>query len=235
MICGELSPRLGSAAQLVRQGATFADIGTDHAYLPIFLLKEGRIARAFCSDINEGPLATAKKNAEAAGVSERITFTLADGAEALLGRGITDYAICGMGGELIADIISAAPHLKDESIILILQPMSRHAHLRRYLASEGFSILAESYSRDSGKNYVCFLARYENSSRDISAAEAEFGGEDCEIVNLGAQIAYLEERKRSFMRIADGKTRGGESAPAELSLADEADRRIENIKKLIHP
>ena len=101
-----ISPRLLSAADFVRQDAILADIGTDHAYLPLFLLSEGRIKKAFCSDVNEGPLASARANADAAGLLDRVEFTLADGADALSGRGITDYAICGMGGELISDIVS---------------------------------------------------------------------------------------------------------------------------------
>jgi tRNA (adenine22-N1)-methyltransferase len=145
---------------LFRQDAVFADIGTDHAYLPIFLLREGRIRRAFCSDVNEGPLNKAKENAIDSGIVSGIEFYLTDGAAELFGKGITDFAICGMGGELIARIISEAPFLRDEGINLILQPMTKQAYLRRYLAEEGFSVKAEAYSADGHKNYVCFLVSY---------------------------------------------------------------------------
>ena len=79
-----LDGRLLSVARLVRQGAVFADIGTDHAYLPLALLNERRISRAVCSDINEGPLDSAKANAKDAGLFDKMTFHLADGAAALM-------------------------------------------------------------------------------------------------------------------------------------------------------
>ena len=93
-----INARLLSAAELTRQDATFADIGTDHAYLPLFLLDEGRIKYAYCCDINEGPLDSARRNAEERGRLDKCEFILTDGAAVLSGKGITDYAICGMGG-----------------------------------------------------------------------------------------------------------------------------------------
>ena len=110
MINSSLDKRLLSCADYVRAGAVFADIGTDHGYLPLFLLRSGRIERAYLSDVNEGPLSSARANAASEGLLDRCEFTLADGAAALSGKGITDYAICGMGGELIASIIDAAEH-----------------------------------------------------------------------------------------------------------------------------
>ena len=165
--------RLLSAAGFVRQGAYFADVGTDHAYLPLFLLSGGIIERAVCSDINRGPLASAEMNAAEAGLSDKMTFHLSDGAADLVGLGLTDYAICGMGGELIANIIDRAPHLKSADINLILQPMTRHAELRRYLSENGFSILVESHSYEAGKYYVCINARYTGECKNITDFEAE--------------------------------------------------------------
>ena len=76
-----LSSRLGTVFKYVRASAVFADVGTDHGLLPIALLKSGKIERAYCSDINEGPLNSAKKNARAEGVFDKIEFLLCDGAE----------------------------------------------------------------------------------------------------------------------------------------------------------
>ena len=235
MIYSGLSKRLGSVAQLVRQGARFADIGTDHAYLPIFLLKQGIISEAVCSDINEGPLSSAKRNAVESGVSAKMSFYLSDGADALSGLGITDYAICGMGGELIADIVDRASEMKNEGVNIILQPMTKQGHLRRYLASSGYKITCESYCTDAGKNYVCMLAFYDGQVRDISDFEAEFGSENCEIVNISSQILYLKGKIRAFSKIADGKISGGDDASLELSLVRDAERRIEKIRKLLQP
>lgn len=215
-----INARLLSAAELTRQNATFADIGTDHAYLPLFLLEEGRINSAFCSDINEGPLNSARRNAEERGMSDKITFVLTDGAAILADRGITDYAICGMGGELIADIIHRAPHLMDERVNLILQPMSRQAHLRRYLASSGFEIKAESYSFDAGKYYVCLLASYTGVCREIDEIEAELGSPGAEYIGSEARLGYLNTIYNARVRAMKGKMLGGDPCPPEKALVD---------------
>ena len=85
--------RLEAAAKLVRPGAFVADIGTDHAYLPIYLVGKGIATRAVASDINRGPLDRAASNIRAAGLEERITLLLTDGVVGLCGLGITDYII----------------------------------------------------------------------------------------------------------------------------------------------
>lgn len=233
MICDALSKRLCSVAELVRQDAIFADIGTDHAYLPVFLLNEGRIGYAYCSDINEGPLNSARTNVADAGFSDKVTFTLADGADALCGLGITDYAICGMGGELIADIIDRAQHLKSKEVNLILQPMTKQAHLRSYLASHGFEILTESYSEDAGKYYVTFLATFSGERRDIDECEAELGSSGVETIGLLYKVNYLRTKIRAYRRAASGKMLGGESAPPELKLIEAAEAEIKRIESLL--
>ena len=211
-----LNARLLSAAELTRQNATFADIGTDHAYLPLFLLDEGRICRAICSDINEGPLASARKNAEERGLSDKIDFVLTDGAAALSDMGATDYAICGMGGELIAEIIRSAPYLKNSDLNLILQPMSRQAYLRKFLAREGFLIKKESYSFDAGKYYVCLQTVYDGVCREIDEIEAEIGSSDAEFLGQDARVGYVKNLLNARRRAAGGKKLGGiENIPEE--------------------
>ena len=214
-----LNARLLCAAELVRQDATFADIGTDHAYLPLFLLDSGRISFAYCSDINEGPLASARRNAEERGMSDKISFILTDGAAALSEKGISDYAICGMGGELIAKIIEDAPHLKREGIRLILQPMTKQEHLRRYLASVGFSVLDERYSFDSGKYYLTLLAEYTGVCRELSDSEAELGMDLPHDVDRVEYMGFLEGKRRAAKKAFLGKSAGGyETADDEMLL-----------------
>ncbi len=213
-----LTPRLLSAAEFVRQGAVFADVGTDHAYLPIFLLGAGRISRAICSDINRGPLLNAEKNARDCGVFEKIEFVLADGAEALGGKGITDVAVCGMGGELIAGIIERAPFLKDASVRLILQPMSKQGELRRYLASRGFRIVEEKYTAESKHKYVTILAEYTGVPYEISELEAEIGYPPYDFSENFARKSYAEERLRALSKKLCGKAQGGVESESEREL-----------------
>ena len=204
-----LDTRLDCAAKFVRQGARFADIGTDHAYLPIFLLKSGKISYAVCSDINEGPLRSARENAREAGIFENIDFTLADGADALADRELSDIAICGMGGELIAAIVEKAELFKNENIQLILQPMSKFAHLRRALLKGGFEIRGEAYSSSQGKLYVTFSAFYTGKKRDIDEFEAEFGNERFLTDISPVQSEFLKRRADALLRAAEGKAEGG--------------------------
>ncbi len=209
-----LDARLASAAGLVRQGACFADIGTDHARLPLFLLSQGRISYAYASDVAEGPLASARAAILDAG-EERCEAVLCDGAAALAGRGISDVAICGMGGELIARIIGDAPWLADPAVHLILQPMTRAAHLRSFLAASGFSVLREVYSVASGRPYVCLLVEFCGGSRRISRAEAEIGRPTD--TKEPAFRAYAEQRLNALLREAEGdrlSSRAGDAAGA---------------------
>lgn len=219
-----LNVRLLSAAEFVRQNATFADIGTDHAYLPLFLLDTGRIDYAYCCDINEGPLNSARQNAEECGLADRISFLLTDGAAALDGRKITDYAICGMGGELIADIINRAPHLKDAGINLILQPMTRQEKLRSYLASSGFRIITESYTYDAGKYYACLLVSFDGVIRTPSQLETVVGFSDSNYIGRDSRIEYLRSKLSSLIRAREGKADAGiEHSEDDLLIAELSD------------
>ena len=214
-----LDVRLYSCARLVRQDAVFADIGTDHAYLPIFLLKSGVIKKAYCTDINEGPLAKAKENIGENGLLDKVELILTDGAAQLSNKGITDYAICGMGGELIAQIISSAPHLRDCSVRLILQPMTRQGFLRRFLIEEGFEITTEHYSKDGRRIYMCFAVSYTGVKRKIDEVEAETQAQNAKIVNKDLQIHYLKEKFMSYKKIITGKKAGGENTDKEEKIA----------------
>ena len=214
-----LNPRLTSAAEFVRRGARFADVGTDHAYLPIFLLGEGRISYALCTDINEGPLASAVANARDAGLYEKMDFCLTDGAAALSSYGITDMAICGMGGDLIASIVEAAEYLRDENVNLILQPMTKQEALRESLYLMGYEIIAESYSRDAGKPYVCMQVKYCGVKRELSEFEREVCPKNAIIVNKDLQIVYLKNKLKSYKEMIRGKKCGGEACDAEEKIA----------------
>jgi len=225
----ELDARLSSAAKFVRQGAVFADIGTDHAYLPLFLLKSGIIKSAICSDINAGPLERAKENVSAEGLSEKVSFYKTDGVRGLTSLGVTDYAICGMGGELIARIIEDAPELKNKSIRLILQPMSRQGYLRAALYKNGFTVLSESYSCSEGKYYLCLLCGYTGEVKELTYMEAELGDfsfADKDKDSLSAYKGYLSGKRNAYKKAADGKTLGGEDNSYELELICEIDRRL---------
>lgn len=205
-----LDGRLSTVSDLVRQGAVFADIGTDHAYLPLYLLQEGRIARAYASDVAKGPLERARRNVMAMGQSENVTLLLTDGLSGMEKRGLTDIAICGMGGEVIASILSAAPFVRDPLIRLILQPMSRVPLLRKYLYENGFTIEEERVAASAGKIYFCLVATYGAPSRVPTETELEIGaprltGEE----ERNVYLAYLQAQKKAAEKRLSGKRAGG--------------------------
>lgn len=175
-----LDSRLGLAASFVRHDSVVADIGTDHAYLPICLLLNGKVRDAVAADINEGPLDRARINAKRYGLSDRITFCLSDGLKniPLLEKRVSDIVICGMGGELISSIIEASDFVKNPSVRLILQPMSHADKLRSFLCKNGFEIIDGGMAKAQGKIYQCIVCSYDGKVRSLSPAELELGAEN---------------------------------------------------------
>lgn len=226
----EIDKRLISAKEFVRQGAYFSDIGTDHAYLPIFLLKSGIIERAICSDINEGPLAVARENLIKEGLIDKVELYISDGAKGISHLEPTDIAIFGMGGELIADIIeNSIEFFKRRGTRVILQPMSRQAHLRRYLASRGFSIVGESYSSSSGRYYLTLAAEYTGECTELSDFEAEFGRIQPRVKLSSEMRGYIKAKMKSLKKARDGKLMGGEDASAEAELLRMAEEAFKDL------
>lgn len=152
--------RLLCAASLVRQGSRVADIGTDHAYLPIYLVESGRSPSTIASDIRVGPADSARKNVAAAGLCDRIEVRLGDGLSGIAPDEVDDIVIAGMGGETIAAILQGAEWVKDARYRLILQPMTRAEDLRRYLLTNGFEIDEERVVPDGRRLYTVMAATY---------------------------------------------------------------------------
>lgn len=162
-----LDSRLRAAAEFVTPGGRLADIGTDHAYLPVWLVKTGRISSAIAADINEGPLESAAANIAAEGLQGKIETRLTDGLEGIDLSDVTDITIAGMGGMLIAEILEKRLPLAGKN--LILQPMTQAPFLRGWLAEHGFALLAETPAEAGGKLYTVLNARYDGQKREADA------------------------------------------------------------------
>lgn len=154
----ELSPRLQLLADWVEQDAKIADVGTDHGFLPVRLVLDGRVASAIASDLRKGPLDHARETAAEFGIMERIDFRLCDGLSGIPATEADTIIIAGMGGENIADILAAAPWTADGTHRLLLQPMSRAEVLRAFLAQNGYRITEERLVRDWGTLYPALKA-----------------------------------------------------------------------------
>jgi len=211
-----LSRRLNAAFLLVEGGKTLADIGTDHALLPIALVKKGKVPFVIASDINPQPLEKAKENIAREGLSDKIEVYLTEGARGLEGR-VEEIVIAGMGGELIADIISDSPFLKDNRIHLVLQPMTKIPVLRRWLWNNGFSVEREVYLEDMGHFYTVLSARFTGERCDYTELDAEIGkAENRKEITDREKEALLGEINLKLFDL-DNKIRGKKSAGIDTS------------------
>lgn len=157
-----MGARLEAVAERIAAAGPFSclcDIGSDHAYLPIRVLKDGSAASAVAADLREGPLEKGRQNAAAAGVFPE--FIRSDGFERLDGYVFDAVSLCGLGGETIADILDRGKNqVRKDGCLLFLQPMTAHDDLRKYLWESGFSILSETFVLERGRPYVILTASY---------------------------------------------------------------------------
>lgn len=217
-----LDPRLSSAMDFVRQGGVVCDVGTDHAYIPIYAVLIGRCTRAVASDINKGPLARAKANGEKCGVTDKIQYYLCDGLDGVEPEknGITDIVICGMGGELIAKIIDASDYTRKKGVRLILQPMTTAYELRKYLTESGYTILDETLSRSAGKVYTCMCAEFSGIPETYTETELLLGRHN---ITRGREL-FRDLAEKEVFRLkkrVDGLKTGGHDAAYEEALLKE--------------
>lgn len=158
-----LSLRLEKIASLVPTGTRVCDIGTDHGYLAIELIRSGKAKSVIAADINKKPLLNAKKNIEASGIKP-IEIRLCDGFAGIESQEFDTAVIAGMGGEVISGIIERGKS-KTLGKTLILQPTTSPEFLRKFLNSEGYEIITEIPVLDNGKLYsvmqVCFIGKTE--------------------------------------------------------------------------
>ena len=153
-----LSKRLNAICRMVPAGCVPADIGTDHAAVPIELLRSGKCTRALACDVLEGPLSAARENIARAGLSDRIGVWLSDGFQALPEGAYDAAVICGMGGQTIRRILEGRPADRRLLKALVLSPQSEQEELRAYLRAEGFRIGAEDLILEEGKFYPVIRA-----------------------------------------------------------------------------
>ncbi|MBP3413114.1 MAG: SAM-dependent methyltransferase [Oscillospiraceae bacterium] len=155
-----ISKRLLCCAAQVPQGARVADIGADHGYLSIELLRSGRAEFVHASELREQPLKKAMENAKKFSVADKMCFSQADGLAAIDPQQVDTIVCAGMGGDLIAQILEACPWVRQERYTLILQPQSSGNDLRRRLGELGFGIEAEVLVEDGGFLYQVLRVRF---------------------------------------------------------------------------
>ncbi|WOC33610.1 MULTISPECIES: class I SAM-dependent methyltransferase [Caproicibacterium] len=198
-----LGNRLRLCAAYVRPQAALCDVGTDHAYLPIWLQQQSRIHCALACDVRSGPLESAKTNIAKFHLQDHIQTRLSDGLAAVQQAEAEDFVIAGMGGELIARIVAETPWLKNRQKQLILQPMTRPEHLRAAMAKNGFALLQEDAVCDENRVYTAMLYRYDPLHAPIDATQCYIGalsGKTAEERRyLKRQADFLQKRIAGFL------------------------------------
>ena len=195
----KLTPRLQAAAELITNAESVIDIGTDHGYLPIYLLLAGKAKIAAAADIRKGPLDNARENISLYGVE--IKTCLSDGFKQVSEKYHT-ACICGMGGETIASVIADGKDITPDT--LILQPMTGAEKLRKYLFENGYSIETEVFVTEGTKVYCIIKACKTGKNTPYTYAD----------LYLGKTRPQTEEYKKWKQKIrlqAEKRMLGGET------------------------
>lgn len=218
----KLSFRLSAIAGQVPADARVADVGTDHGYIPVWLIKNGIVQRVTATDIGRGPLERAVETAREAGVTQGIRFALCDGLGDIAPEEAEVVIIAGMGGGTIAGILSRAPWTRDCKK-LILQPMTKPELLRQWLLENGYVIIDERLVKDSGKIYCVISAKGGSSNESYRPHEMVISPILAEKRDP-LLMDYLEEQLKKYRRAAAG---------LEKSIRDRDSERLERQRTII--
>ncbi len=223
-----LSERLQTVAGLVTRGNRLADIGTDHAFVPIYLVENGHIPSAIAMDVNQGPIERAKEHIHEHGLEDRISTRLSDGLSEYRSGEADTILIAGMGGALTERILERGKEALEGVSELVLQPQSEIARTRRWLEKNGWEITCEKMVLEDGKYYQ--MMRAGRGGMTLSEDEAEYGpclmrqADAVWISFLRWQLGILEQNL-TLLSQAQGE-RG-------KSRRDEVCSEIERVRTLI--
>ena len=224
----KLDTRLAAVASFVNVGSAVADIGSDHGYLPLYLLSRGICTKALAGDIGQGPLDSARKNSERYGFTESLKLRLYDGIPADIIGEYDTFVIAGLGGLSIKGILSKViSELTDVRAHLILQPMTEQAALREFLINNGYKIDCELYPTDGKKIYNvlnCYSTREKTDydEIDLILGKPETANSKEEYINYAKYIAAFTEKAVKS---------GGSDKKALLDLINKRIEEIENYGK----
>lgn len=167
--------RLRCITKKIISGKSLADIGSDHAALPVYLVKNGRVPRAVASDISPGSCRRLLQTVQENGLQEKIDVRRGDGLQVLAPGEVTTVVIAGLGGDTIAGILEKDWKQAESFEHFVLQPMSKAGHLRRVLAGRGWPLLQEELVREKGRYYPVLVSRPGHHPYLLSPLEEDIG------------------------------------------------------------
>ncbi|MCI8332613.1 MAG: SAM-dependent methyltransferase [Clostridiales bacterium] len=213
-----LDSRLKACASLV-QGKTAADIGTDHAYVPVYLIQNHICHHVVASDVRAGPVQRALQNVAAYGLAESIQVIKADGLQSDTFIGCSDVIIAGMGGDLMVKMIDQCSWSRQKGVRFILQPMTKAERLRFYLWNHGYEISDEliAYDEKGADNrvYQIFSCTYTGRNTDFTEVELLIGKHQPDDLHLASLVKSQIAR---FEAIRQAKECAGEDVQREADM-----------------
>ena len=226
----KLTDRLLKIASLVSDGKKIADIGTDHGYIPVYLLKEGKVPFAVLADVNKGPLDNAHKEVIQNNLLDKVDLRLGSGIEILeIGE---EVIIAGMGGILISELLEAKKEVAHNVEKLILQPMQAQEELRYYLLNNGYETLEEVLVREDFRIYEIIVAKYTGKNTII---------EDEIYYEVGIKLLenkdslfndFIEKKIKTYSSIVNKlEGKNGEAIDKKRKESEVAIKKLENLIK----
>ena len=227
----KLTDRLLKIASLVTEGKKVADIGTDHGYIPVHLLNEGKVPFAILADVNKGPLENARKEVRHNKLLDKVDLRLGSGIEVLEKGEVDEVIIAGMGGILISELLEAKTGVAHTVDKLILQPMQAQDELRKYLLNNGYEILDEVLVREDFRIYEVIIAKYTGENTEIED-EMYYEISKKLIENKDPLLNEFIDKKiymyNSILKKIEGKT--GEGIEKKRKESIDAINKLEKIK-----
>lgn len=225
----KLDKRLRQVAEFVEKDAVVADIGCDHGYLAANLILSEKASYCYACDLNENPLRAAKYLVEEYGLEENIKTVLTSGVEGLPLQKISCIVVAGMGGDLIARIIEAEPMLKDRRFNFVLQPMSKHEHLRSYLFEHGFEILREAAVEQKRNMYSIMQVQYTGETHTPTEAKLLIGSMPREV--FAQNLEYVRYQQKKIEKALAGIAKTKELTEKDEEKAANLQKTLEDISK----
>lgn len=214
----KLSKRLEAVAGLVSDSQCVADVGTDHGYIPIYLVENQKAEKAIAMDINKGPLLRAEENIEIHGLANQIETRLSDGLKKVLPGECDAVVIAGMGGNLVIKILEEGKHIRQSVREWILQPQSELWKVREYLVANEYCIVDEDIVEEDGKIYP-MMKVVNGISESYQDIELQYGK------------CLLQKKHPTLLLYLDKEIRTKEQILKQLETENKATERIHELRK----
>lgn len=216
----QISERLQHAAAMVTPGNRLADVGTDHGYVPIYLIQKGIIPNAIAMDINAGPLERAKEHIEQYGLGGYIQTRQSDGVAALQPQEADSILIAGMGGGLVMHILTDGKNVCMQAKELILQPQSELERVRRFLDENGYVVDEEDMVLEEGKFYPMMRVHYEKEHAAYVDELSYLYGKKLLNSQNKVLLQYLQQEKRIYDGIRQNLVKMDDSPKIKTRLKE---------------